>query len=70
MKFLFPILLVITIYPTIQIMEGRNWMSYIPDDKEILLCEYTKIFGTLFTSKLENNSFSELDIKKIKFQAE
>ena len=40
------------------------------DDKEILLCEYTKIFGTLFTSKLENNSFSELDIKKIKFQAE
>ena len=36
MKFLFPILLVITIYPTFQIMEGRNWMSYIPDDKEIL----------------------------------
>ena len=36
MKYLFPILLVISFYPSFQIIEGRNWMSNLPDDKKVL----------------------------------
>ena len=57
MKIFFSILLIITIYPTFQIIiEGRNWMSNLPDDKKLL---FINIPASHDTASNEMHSLAE-----------